>query len=209
MAEDVEPPQPAEPVEPAEPASTELVAEDAPKTGPGSNRAANAIASAERHAMVISLRAQGMSWATVAFESGLSMGFAKAVWKRFVDEGKLTIQQTDPVAVVFEQISRLDADIETLALLSKNADNANAKVGAIRTKSELMKQQVVLLQAVGLMPKTLGKISVEVEQRYVIQQLMVFVNEFVDPDRLVDAENRLIELFRKPKPEELVEASAA
>lgn len=168
-------------------------AEAAPKEGKKRRSSAEI---AERHSTVISLRAQGRSWATIEKETGLGQRQCRKIWKAFVDEGKLDVQQTDPVAVVFEQITRLDRDIETLADIGINGDNDNARVGALRAKAQLMAQQTELLQAVGLMPKNLGKIQVEVEQRYVIQQLMVFIDEFVAPDRMDEAEAKLLRLFR-------------
>lgn len=151
----------------------------------------------ERHAKVIEGRSKGHAWPRVCEDSGLSIGQAKKVWKRFVDEGKLTVQETDPIAVVFEQLARLDIMIEELADISAESDHAGARVGAIKVRSQIMSQQVELLQAVGLVPKNLGKLQIELENRYVVQQLMVFIDKYVPDEQIQDAETELLKLFRR------------
>jgi hypothetical protein len=162
----------------------------------------------ERNAKVIESRSKGRSWAGVCEDSGLSLGQVKRVWKKFVDEGKLEVQTEDPIAVVFEQITRYDVMIEELADLSKNSDNDSARVGAIRARAQVMREQIELLQAVGLVPKQLGSLKIELENRYVVQQLMVFVDKYVPGEKIEEAEGELLKLFRRAQtPQQLATVS--
>lgn len=161
----------------------------------GTNKLSTA-AAAKRHAKVIELRASGLAWASVAVQVGLAESSCKEVWKKWSDEGKLEIQGTDPIAVVLEQITRLDVAIGELAEIASNKTNqAAARVGAIGAKARLMAQQVELLQAVGLMPKQLGRLAIELDVRFVSQQMFVILEKYVPKARLAQAENEFASLI--------------
>lgn len=169
------------------------------KRGP-SNRL-NARQTAQRQALVIRLRAQGLSWNTVVERSGVSIGHAKRLWSGYKGEMKPDLQDLDPLDVVVEQLARIDQDIETLAEIALNRENhPNARVGALNAKRALYGQMIELLQAIGKVPKHLGKLEVELEVRYVAQQLVLLLEEFVPDERLPSAERKLMELLRRGVP---------
>lgn len=133
-----------------------------------------------RDQRIVALRAQGWSWPKIAAEVKLTERSCRRTWSEWTQGNRHTVQNIDPLDVAIEMLARLDADIETLAEIGTDLnEQAQARVGAIRAKGLAMSQQTELLQALDLLPHNLGKLQVELEVRYVIQALMVWVEEFV------------------------------
>lgn len=154
----------------------------------------------KRDAEVVKLRASGMSWPTIAARVGISDRHCRTVWTQWRDEGKLDLQKLDPLDVVFEHIERYDSMVERLANLADGADSDASKVGALRTMVATLQAQTELLMAVGLMPRNLGRLQVELEVRFVIQALMAWAEKFAPKDRLEQAEAELLQIFRREVP---------
>lgn len=157
---------------------------------------------AERDAQIIALRSSGLSWQSIAKQMGITDRMCRRIWQEWREDSRLDIQGIDPLDVVFEQIARLEKDIETLAQIAADASdrNVNAKVGAINTKAKLYAQQVELLVAVGKMPRNLGKLAVELEANFVFRVVGQIIDEYVPQEKRPEAEQKLRTALRRERP---------
>jgi hypothetical protein len=125
----------------------------------------------ERDEMIVALRARGVSQRQVAATFAVSKETVARVC-RLYRESHPTLRSYDPLEVIDEMLEGYQADLEELALLASTARSETAKVSAIVARMTCREKIVALLQSTGVLPHDLGKLRLEVDVRYIAQQVI-------------------------------------
>jgi hypothetical protein len=82
--------------------------------------------------------------------------------------------------------------IEELTLLAERADHDAVRLGCLKAKLEVIERRLALLQAVGLLPRDLGALRLELEIRHVLPVFVDVLDRFhVPPEALEELQARL------------------
>jgi hypothetical protein len=125
----------------------------------------------QRDAEIISDRARGLSWPTIALRHKLSERQCRTIWAEYREQQR-AFSDTDPIDAVLDAIATHDAVIEELALLSESANQEAVKLGAIKARLAALHAKALLMQAVGLLPADLGLLRREIETRWVAETII-------------------------------------
>lgn len=118
---------------------------------------------ARRNQEILAASARGIGPAAIARTYQLDEDHVAKIIREHKDSRPPLDFDTDPAEIVRGELDALDAAIEELALAAVNADNSNAKVGAIGKRLDALRQKRDLLQSVGLLPLDLGTLHVSVD----------------------------------------------
>lgn len=149
---------------------------------------------AQRDADIVAARLRGLGWAQIARTYGLTVRRVQQIFAAWRQENK-TLRHQDPLDIVDELLEQYQGAAEELALVAVNADNTSARVGAIRARMEAMKNIAELLQAVGVLPKDLGTLRVEMDVRYVAETILRVFDEEDVPERV---QQRILQVLEGP-----------
>jgi hypothetical protein len=152
----------------------------------------------KRDSAVISDRATGFSWQSVASRNGLSARQCQNIWKRRRTSEPLPFDQH--YDLLSDQLAYLDAEIEQLAVLVATTQNDSVRLGAMRTRLDARSRQVELMRAVGMLPWDLRMIQLKEEALRVARQLHDFLRDRGDLDEETVEELRKIVLSFGAKP---------
>lgn len=165
-----------------------------------------AVEIAARHTQVVRLRLAGRTWAEIAEEVGLTDRACRAAWYAFRDSEKTLMVEEDPLDVVFEHIAgfkelrRLSAEVfaESAAVPAKDKDgnfvklkgggylmagaNSSVRVAALKLVAEMRVREIDLRQQTGLLPRNLGKLQVELDVRWILDQVFLLLQKHDVPD---------------------------
>ena len=144
----------------------------------------------QRNDMIVAMRARGVSERQVAQTLNVDRTTVQRVMKEFRAMNP-TLRNADPLEIIDEMLGGLQADLEELATLSVTAKSDNARVGAINARMAARDRIISLLQTTGVLPHDLGKLSVEIDVRYIAARVVAVlgkhnVDEAVQRD-LLDA----------------------
>jgi len=130
-----------------------------------------------RDQAVVADRARGLPWAMVAERHGISERQARDAWSgRSVD-----LEQVPAREAIADELRRRDALLEDLALVADQTKNDSVRLGAIRTRHEVLKDRFALLQATGLTtPIALAGTSCQMKT---ITELIIGMLKRYDVDR--------------------------
>jgi hypothetical protein len=135
---------------------------------------------AQRNADIVRDRARMMSWDKLAKKYGISDRQARRVVADWRDANKDELKQIDPLGTVLEILEQYEAAQEEL---SEAADKAREKeqyrtvVAAVGKRADIMRAAVELRQAMGLLPKNLGKLRVEFDINFIAAQFVRIMEE--------------------------------
>jgi hypothetical protein len=119
-----------------------------------------------RDAAIVAARSEGLSWEAIAAEHGVSARQCRTIVNEYGKAG-ITPRLRDPVEVVDQMLERYEDFQERLILIADSATNDSARVGAIRAAIDAMRSQAELMQAIGVLPRDLGQMKVEIDVRHV------------------------------------------
>lgn len=153
---------------------------------------------AQRDQLIVNLRASGASWKTISEHPDVQLEprSCRRVWSQWREQEKLDIQEMDPLDIVYDQLTRLETQVERLGDIAEDCRKSfpAAAVGAHRAQGAAMAQQAELMLATGIMPRNLGKVQVELEVRYVLTRLIDIFDRYGLP---AEARRELIQVFRR------------
>lgn len=135
---------------------------------------------AARNHEVVELRARGLSWAQVSATTEVSVPQCKNIvndWRASTPK----LRDKDSLTIVDEMIEGYQADISELVTIGGTTKNDSVKVGAVNSRSMIRGRIIELLQAIGVLPKDLGRLQVEIDARFVARQIMVVLNKHEIP----------------------------
>jgi hypothetical protein len=120
----------------------------------------------ERDAEIVSARASGLPWSEIAAEHRISGRQCRTIVNEYGKTG-ITPRLRDPVEVVDQMLERYEGFQERLIDIADTATNDSARVGAIKAAMEAMRSQAELMQAIGVLPRDLGRMAVAIDVRRV------------------------------------------
>jgi hypothetical protein len=140
-----------------------------------------------RNSEIVTARARGQRWSTIATAFGVSERQAR----RVVSEHRASqprLHQRDPLEIFEELYERYEAVLEQLAEVADEASNDSARVGALRARIEVMRDQGQLLRTVGILP--LDALGLQIDLQSVADR---FVGVFQRFDIQAGARDALLE----------------
>lgn len=99
-----------------------------------------------RDGAVIADHARGLPWAVVAERNGICERQARDAWSR----RSLDLEATPAREAIADELRQREALLEDLAVLITETRNDAVRLGALRTRHEVLKERLALLQAVGV-----------------------------------------------------------
>jgi hypothetical protein len=139
----------------------------------------------QRDARIVSDRARGFGWAAIAERHGLSERRCHEIWSTYWAT-QPSLGEIDPVEAVNEAIAQHDALVEDLARLAETSTQDAVRLGVLKAKREAMRERLILMQAVGLLPRDLGLLKHEVDVRRIIQVFMAALDRHDLPEVVED-----------------------
>jgi hypothetical protein len=139
----------------------------------------------ERDARIVTDRAAGLTWPTIAKRHDLSERQCQEIVKTQRAAQPL-FEARDPVETVTEVVEQLDSIIEKFALVAEQTGHDAVRVGALRSQLAAMEQRFTVMHALGLVPS------------------LPLVRRDVDLRRLIDTMGRVLKRNGVPR-EVLVE----
>jgi hypothetical protein len=123
----------------------------------------------------------GMSFAEIARKHRMGEKEVREAYRRYIEEIAPLMTASTPAAKVGLYLRELESVRHQLHQIAEHADNDSAKVGALREIVKTINKEVELQQHLGMLPKSLGEISVRWEQRWVVQQIVSVLERFDAP----------------------------
>jgi hypothetical protein len=124
-----------------------------------------------RNSQVVRERARGLGWAEISARFGLSDRQARRVVAEY-RESRPHLHELDPIEIIEEALLQHDAAIEDLALLAQTTSHDGTKLGAIKGRLEALRAKLELMAAVGVLPRDLRRLQIEVDIRHVAQAIL-------------------------------------
>jgi hypothetical protein len=159
-----------------------------------------------RNAQIVRDRAEHeLSWAKIAEKHGITDRQCRNIFRRWMEHGA-PIETRDPIELVDDLLRGFMTDLwefTEVADAGWKTRNLNVVVGAVRSRMDARVKAIELLQATGRLPKDLGKLRVEHDVRFLIEQVIEVFDEFKVPREAQEA------LIARLHPQALVEAAPA
>jgi hypothetical protein len=157
---------------------------------------------AKRDADMCIDRALGLSYPKLAVKYGLTERMARKIYDDFVVSeieadaaaDKDTVQRAYEYRLRFEAIEQRLAEIAV-----ENADNDNARVGALRSLLTATNNRIALDQAMGRLPRQLGKLRIDLDVRHVSAVLVKVLKDYDFPEDGLREIQRVLKGY-EPKP---------
>lgn len=129
--------------------------------------------------------ALGLSYPKLAAKYGLSESGARKIYDLWMQSEieRDAVEDKDAVMRAYEYRARFEAIEQRLAEIAvENADNDNARVGALRTLLTATNQRIALDQAMGKLPRQLGKLRIDLDVRHVSAVLVKVLKDYDFPE---------------------------
>jgi hypothetical protein len=158
----------------------------------------------ERDNKIVALRARGFPERAVAERFNITparVGEIMEAWR----STKPKLRLIDPLEIIDQCVDGYQADMEHLSVIAENAGNSNTAVGAINARMAARDRIIALLQTTGVLPHDLGKLRVEVDVRFIAQQLVTILNKYDVPENV---QQELIMALQQGEPlaEDIIDA---
>lgn len=121
-----------------------------------------------RDAEIVADKALGLSWDALAKKHKVSTDTCRRAWNAWWENNKPEMNR-NPLDVVQEAIARYEELMSHFAVISKEAPDANNKIGAGKAVMEAQTRMLELMQATGLLPKHLGTLRYITDVRVIVQ----------------------------------------
>ena len=105
----------------------------------------------ERDRLIVSDRAAGLTWLTVARRHDLSERQCQEIVREHRAAEPL-FESRDPVEAVTDLVEQLESIIEKFALIAEQTGHDAVRVGALRSQLAAMEQRFLVMHALGLVP---------------------------------------------------------
>lgn len=138
-----------------------------------------------RNDQIVLLKARGMTYDSIASTLEIHRDTAIEVVKEFrASQPKLRHQ--DPLEIIEDILEGYQADLSELAMVSSATKNEAVRVGAINARMGARDRIVALLQATGILPRELGRLRVELDVRFIAEQVIVIMEKYGLPEEGMD-----------------------
>lgn len=122
-----------------------------------------------------------MSWSQIAEKHGVNEKTVRLNYDEYVNEIAPLIDGEDALEKAREFIRKLEGLQQRFADLAASSKNDSVKLGAMRELVVTLWREIELRQAVGLMPKHLGQLTVVAEVRWVAEQVLLLLKKYDAP----------------------------
>lgn len=141
-----------------------------------------------RNREIVTALFRGLSESQVANTYGIGERHVRRILKEWRDAhpGPRETGMGDPLALVDEALELYQGAAEELALIAATTEHGSTRVGAIRTRIDAITRRVALLQATGLLPHDLGKLRLDIDVRYVAEQIVSIFQDEGIPAEVTD-----------------------
>jgi hypothetical protein len=132
-----------------------------------------------RDADVVTDRARGLAWTTIAARHELTERQCRNIWNERLREVSL-----EPVDVRFylgESIAQLDAAIEELALLAETTANDPVRLGAVKARLDALGSKFELMRLSGLLPFDARAVRTEAQLREICAMVLELFDRYEVP----------------------------
>jgi hypothetical protein len=124
-----------------------------------------------RDNQIVASRMRGLSWATVAATYGLSERQCQTILEDY-RASHPRLRERDPIEILDDMLDRYESAQEELALVSATTKHDATRVGAIRTRLDVLAAQANLLMLVGVLPRDLGQLRQDLDVRDLAQKTL-------------------------------------
>jgi hypothetical protein len=152
---------------------------------------------AKRNGQIVRDRQADMTWPQIAQKHGVSPRGCRFIYRDWMTNAGPTVDH-DPVRVVDDLLRGFLTDLWEFTEAADAAwqrGNVAVVVGAVRSRMDARSKAVELLQATGRLPKDLGRLRVEIDLRFVIDQIIEVFDEY---DVSQNAREALVSRLEKP-----------
>ena len=151
-------------------------------------------------------RALGLSYPKIAAKYNLTPRGARMIYDKWITseiESDAT-EDKDAVVRAYEYRVRFEAIEQTLAEIAvEHADNDSARVGALNALLRATNQRIGLDQAMGRLPRELGKLRIDLDVRHVSAVLVKVLKDYDFPEDGLREIQRVLRGYepQQPQPE--------
>lgn len=140
-----------------------------------------------------------MTYESIAATLEIDRTTAIKVVKEFRDS-QPKLRHQDPLEIVEDILEGYQADLSELAMVSSATKNEAVRVGAINARMAARDRIVALLQATGILPRELGRLRVELDVRFIAEQVIVIMEKYGLPEEGMDELLKLMGSGDEPEP---------
>lgn len=133
-----------------------------------------------RDAEIVTDRARGLTWASIAERHGLSARQARTVWTEHC-EATGPADPAEALLAVQEAVAQIDQVVEDAALLALSTANDSVKVAALKLRLSALGQRFELQRLVGVLPYDLGWFLYDADTRATAQTIVRVLEEHDTP----------------------------
>lgn len=141
----------------------------------------------KRDAEVVAKKAMGMRREEIARQHNITVRMVGKIWHDFRNQVRPVVLEEDALDVVLDyllglQAVRGEASVIGQSQFAKDQD----KLMAWRLIVDTMDKEIALRQATGLLPKSLGRIGIEIDVNYVAEKIVTVLNAHDVPREVTD-----------------------
>jgi hypothetical protein len=142
----------------------------------------NTVEKAKRNAEIVVDKTLGMTWPQIAAKHNMTARAAQMVYKQWRDDAMEAYNEDEALELAFDYKARFEAVEAKFAEIAASSINDSARVGALRSLVTTTVQRLALDQAVGRLPRNLGKLRVELDVRHVSQVVVATMKKHGVPE---------------------------
>lgn len=120
---------------------------------------------ADRSSAIFEARIRCFAWSEIAREHGVSERQAQRIYAEARAEAPRLGEHRDPAEFVEELLASYDAALADLAVLARDSKHDATRLGAIRTRIELIETKYATMMATGVLPSSLTQVRNEIDAR--------------------------------------------
>ena len=141
---------------------------------------------------IVCARMRGRSWAAIANEQHLSERQCPEIMRAY-RESHPRLRKRNPIEIVDDMLDIYQGAQEELAEISATTTHAATRVGAIRTRLDAQEAQINLLMLVGVLPRDLGQLRLDLDVHELARKTLAVFDAFDVP---VEAKRELLLVLR-------------
>ena len=115
----------------------------------------------KRDRAIVADRLSGFTWTAVAARNGLEVRSCQKIVKAALSNR--TLPWTEPFDALEEHLAQLDAVVGDLAELAETTDNPSVRLGAIRSRADVLTRRIAFLIDAGVLPSHLDMTRAKTE----------------------------------------------
>lgn len=148
----------------------------------------NAREKTARDNQIVAARMRGLSWATIAANYELSERQCQTILADY-RASHPRLRERNPIEIVDDMLDIYQGAQEELAEISATTTHAATRVGAIRTRLDAQAAQINLLMLVGVLPRDLGQLRLDLDVHELARKTLAVFDAFDVP---VEAKRELL-----------------